>query len=248
MSSTSPSKPLNHELKFFHYVAIIFTLSFVVSNIFATKAASLFGISFSAGTTIFPLSYLCSDILTEVYGYKRARALVWFAMACGIGFAALCQLAIQLPPAEFWHDQLAFKTTLSSSWRIFIASNIAYIIGDFTNCRLIASLKLKYQGRFMALRFIGATVVGVALGNTLFMALAFGNIYPTPHLIMMIVAQCLIKICYEALLIPFTVQICRWLKEKERIDTFDTDTNFALFSLDSSYPISANQFGGSNPS
>jgi queuosine precursor transporter len=242
MSSEYAADRIRLQLKMFHYVAIIFALSFIVSNLLAAKAASLFGVSFSAGTIVFPISYICSDLLTEVYGYKRARALVWFVMLCGLMFAVVCQLAIRLPPAEFWKHQEAFSNILSNSWRISLASNLAYLIGDFTNCRVIAALKLKYQGKFLGLRFISSTAIGTAIDNTLFMVIAFAGIYPSDKLLMMIIAQYIIKLSYETMMIPFSIRICHWLKKQEQIDIFDENTRFTLFSLETSYPASANKY------
>lgn len=211
-------------------VAAFFVTTLVVSNIIAVKLVEVSGQVFPAGLVIFPLSYLLGDVLTEVYGFRAARAVIWLGFACSLLAVAAIQAAIHLPPAGFWSDsQGAYELTLGTTWRIFLASLAAYLVGEFANATVLARMKVATQGRWLWSRTIGSTVVGQGLDSLIFVALAFAG--TGASLANPIVTTWLIKVGYEALATPLTYAIVNGLKRREGLDVFDADTRLTPLPL-----------------
>ena len=206
-------------------VGAFFVTALVVSNIIAVKLVEVSGRVFPAGLVIFPLSYLLGDVLTEVYGYRAARLVIWVGFACNLVAVAAIQAAIHLPPAGFWEQsQGAYETTLGTTWRLFLASLAAYVVGEFTNSFVLAKMKLATNGRWLWSRTIGSTVVGEGLDSLVFIVAAFagtGSPLADP-----ILTTWGIKVAYETAATPFTYAIVNWLKRAEGVDAFDADTDF----------------------
>ena len=198
------------------------------------KVCSLFGYSFGAGVLFFPLSYLIGDILTEVYGYRRARRVIWAGFGALI-FASLMSLVIvKLPPAPGWLQQEAYEDIFGQTPRIVLASLIAFWAGEFANSYVLAKLKIKTEGRFLWVRTIGSTVIGEGVDSLIFYPLAFlGSASWTPQLVVRVmVANYIIKVLWEVLATPLTYKIVNLLKQAEQEDYFDRKTNFNPFTLE----------------
>jgi uncharacterized integral membrane protein (TIGR00697 family) len=206
-------------------VAALFVTALVVSNIIAVKLVEVSGRVFPAGLVIFPLSYLLGDVLTEVYGYRAARLVIWLGFACNLVAVAAIQAAIHLPAAGFWQDnQGAYETTLGTTWRLFLASLAAYVVGEFTNSFVLAKMKVATRGRWLWTRTIGSTIVGEGLDSLIFIVAAFagtGSPLADP-----ILTTWAIKVGYETAATPATYAIVNWLKCKEGVDVYDVETDF----------------------
>ena len=204
-------------------VAGFFVTALVVSNIIAVKLVEVSGQVFPAGLVIFPLAYLLGDVLTEVYGFRAARAVIWLGFACNLVALGAIQAAIHLPAAGFWSDnQAAYQTTLGTTWRIFLASLAAYLVGEFANATILARMKVATRGRWLWSRTIGSTIVGEGLDSLIFVTIAFAG--TGAGLANPIVTTWLIKVGYETAATPLTYAIVGFLKRREGVDVFDTDT------------------------
>lgn len=211
-------------------VAAFFVTTLVVSNIIAVKLVEISGQVFPAGLVIFPLSYLLGDVLTEVYGFRAARGVIWLGFACSLLAVAAIQAAIHLPAAGFWSDnQGPYELTLGTTWRIFLASLAAYLVGEFANATVLARMKVATRGRWLWSRTIGSTVVGQGLDSLIFVTVAFAG--TGADLANPIVTTWLIKVGYEAAATPLTYAIVNALKRREGLDVFDAETRLTPLPL-----------------
>ena len=218
-------------MKHLNFITATFVAVLIISNIVSTKIVAFWGLTFDAGTILFPLAYIFGDILTEVYGFNKARRVIW----TGFSLLLLSTLTIYivglLPAASDWQNQNAYQTILGVTPRIALASLIAYLIGEFANSYLLAKLKVKTKGKLLWLRTIGSTLVGQALDSTIFCLVAFAGIFEPELLIAIIISNYLIKVGCEIIFTPVTYAITNYLKKSEQIDYFDTNTNFNPFKL-----------------
>ena len=190
-------------------------------------------VTFGAGVLFFPISDVFGDILTEVYGYDRARKVIWAGFA-GLAFASvMATVVVALPPAPFWNNQAAYEVAFGSTWRIVAASMFAYFCGEFVNSFVLAKMKVLTKGRWLWTRTIGSTIFGEAVDSALFYPLAFygTGIIPDDKLPMVMLAQFVTKVGVEVLFTPLTYRIVNALKRAENEDYYDRKTNFNPFSL-----------------
>ena len=188
---------------------------------------------FGAGALFFPISYVFGDILTEVYGYARARKVIWAGFA-GLAFASfMAAVVVALPPAPFWQHQAAYEVAFGSTWRIVAASMFAYFCGEFVNSYALARMKILTAGRWLWTRTIGSTVVGEAVDSALFYPLAFysSGIIPDDKLPLVMLAQFVAKVGVEIAFTPVTYKVVGFLKRAENEDYYDRQTDFNPFSL-----------------
>jgi queuosine precursor transporter len=204
----------------FVVVAAVFVTALVVSNIIAVKLVEISGRVFPAGLVIFPLSYLLGDVLTEVYGIRAARRVIWLGFACNVLALGAIQAAIHLPAADFWEEnQGAYEQILGTTWRLFVASLAAYVVGELANAYVLAVLKAATGGRFLWTRTIGSTIVGEGLDSAIFVTIAFagtGAALANP-----IITTWLIKVGWETLATPLTYAVVGYLKRTEGVDVYD---------------------------
>ncbi len=209
----------------FTTVVAVFVTSLVISNVIAVKLFDVGGLVLPAGVVIFPLSYLVGDVLTEVYGYARARRVIWLGFACNLFAVVVIQVAIALPPASFWApSQAAYETVLGFTPRLLVASFAAYLVGEFANAAVLAKMKVATGGRYLWTRTIGSTLVGEGLDSAVFITLAFAGVMPAAALPSTIITQWLAKTAYEVLATPLTYLVVNWLKRVERVDVYDHGT------------------------
>ncbi|MGH8704643.1 MAG: queuosine precursor transporter, partial [Burkholderiales bacterium] len=190
---------------------------------------------FGAGVLFFPISYVFGDILTEVYGYARARKVIWAGFG-GLAFASfMAAVVVALPPAPFWQHQGAYEIAFGTTWRIAAASMFAYFCGEFVNSYVLARMKILTAGKWLWTRTIGSTIAGEAVDSALFYPLAFygGGIIPDDKLPLVMLAQFLGKVAVEVVFTPITYKIVAALKRAESEDYYDRDTDFTPFSLKS---------------
>jgi len=210
----------------FLIVVAVFVTCLITANIIAVKLVDLFGLVLPAAIFIFPLSYITGDVLTEVYGYRQARKVIWLGFLCNVIVVVAIWIAQVLPAASFWDGQKAYERILGYTPRILMASFLAYLVGEFANSFVLAKMKIATQGRWLWLRTIGSTLVGQWLDSVVFIALAFAGTIPVHVLTRAIVIQWLAKSAYEAAVTPFTYLVVNFLKRKEGMDTYDYETRF----------------------
>ena len=225
--------------RYYEFVMAAFVTVLVCSNLVGpAKIAQvdlplLGAVTFGAGVLFFPISYVFGDILTEVYGYARARRVIW----CGFGALAfasiMASIVVALPPAPFWKHQGAYEVAFGSTWRIVGASMIAYFCGEFVNSFILAKMKVAMQGRRLWARTIGSTIFGEAVDSALFYPLAFygSGIIPDDKLPLVMLAQFVTKVGVEIAFTPVTYKIVNALKQAENEDHYDRDTDFTPFRL-----------------
>ena len=230
---------MTRQFRYYEFVMAAFVTVLVCSNLIGpAKIAQvdlplLGAVTFGAGVLFFPISYVFGDILTEVYGYARARRVIW----CGFGALAfasvMATIVVALPPAPFWTHQSAYEVAFGSTWRIVAASTFAYFCGEFVNSFVLAKMKIATEGRFLWMRTIGSTVVGEGVDSALFYPLAFygSGIIPDDKLPLVMLTQWIAKVGVEVIFTPVTYKIVGALKRAEHEDYFDRDTNFSPFTL-----------------
>lgn len=221
--------------RWYHVLVAVFTTTLVLSNIIAVKLVDIFGLTLPAAVVLFPIAYILGDVLTEVYGYARARQTIWIAFGCNVLAVAAILLAGALPAAASWtagiynsprSAGLAFRAILGFTPRLLGASFAAYLAGEFLNALVLAKLKVRTAGRLLWLRTISSTLLGEGLDSAIFITLAFVGILPTPILLGAILAQWLFKSGYEMLATPLTYLVVNALKRAEGLDVFDRQTDF----------------------
>jgi queuosine precursor transporter len=199
-------------------IAALFVTALVVSNIIAVKLVEMSGRVFPAGLVIFPLSYLLGDVLTEVYGIRAARRVIWLGFACNVVALGAIQAAIHLPALDP-DFQVAYEAVLGTTWRLFLASLAAYVVGELANAYVLAYMKGATGGRWLWTRTIGSTIVGEGLDSLIFVTIAFAG--TGAGLVNPIVTTWLIKVTWETLATPITYATVGYLKRTERVDVYD---------------------------
>jgi uncharacterized integral membrane protein (TIGR00697 family) len=229
---TAPSiRESEQHHKYFFYIGLLFVAVLMIANTAAVKIISVGPLAVSGAIVVFPLGYIFGDILTEVYGYRASRKIVWSGFAVII-FMSFCYWLIDiLPPAPFWADQQAFHSVLGVAPRIVLASIIAYFCGEFSNSYVLSKMKIWSGGKHLWMRTIGSTVIGEGADTVLFLGIAFGGIFAAADLVSLMVTQYLVKVAYETVVTPVTYAVVGWLKRAEGIDVYDRGINYNPFAL-----------------
>jgi uncharacterized integral membrane protein (TIGR00697 family) len=225
--------------RYFDFVMVAFVVVLVCSNLIGpAKAAALNlpiigAVTFGAGVLFFPISYVFGDILTEVYGYRRARRVIWTGFAALLFASLMAAVIVALPPAPGWENQRVYEIAFANAWRVAGASMIAYFCGEFVNSYVLAKMKVLHEGRFMRTRFVASTVAGEAVDSSLFYPLAFWNsgIMPNELVTTLVISQFVTKTLVEIAFLPLTTRIVNALKRAENEDFYDRDTNFNPFAV-----------------
>jgi len=229
--------PATHPPRVYRYydlvMAAFVTVLLCANLIGASKRCTIAGFTFGAGVLFFPISYVFGDVLTEVYGYARARKVVWTGFSALMFAAFMSWAVLSFPPAADWPHQSAFETVFGGTPRIVLASLVAYFCGEFCNSYVLAKMKVSSQGRFLWMRTIGSTIVGEGVDSLVFYPLAFyGAPGWTPAQVgSVLLGNYAVKVAWEALMTPVTYRIVNFLKRAESEDYFDRDTDFTPFSL-----------------
>jgi hypothetical protein len=218
-------------LRYYAPIAALFVAALLVSNIAAQKLIALGPFVFPGGILLFPLTYIFGDVLTEVYGYARARQVIWVGFAANVMMAAMLALVVALPPAPHWPLQHEFAAALGLVPRVVGASLVGYWAGEFVNAFVLARLKVATGGRHLWTRTIGSTVAGQAVDTALFVTIAFAGVLPAPAVAAAAWWSYLFKVGYEAAATPLTYALVGWLKRAEGVDVYDDGTRFTPFSL-----------------
>ena len=231
---TTPVSHSHHRQVYKYYDIILgaFVTVYLCSNLIGPAKAVLFeGFTFGAGVLFFPISYIFGDVLTEVYGYARARKVIW----CGFGAMAFASLmatvVVAMPPAPDWPFQKAYEDIFGQTPRIVAASLCAFFAGEFVNSYTLAKMKIWTKGKWLWTRVVGSTVAGEAMDSLIFYPLAFLGTW-TPHLVLeVMMTNYVLKVLVEVVMVPVTYRVVAFLKRHENEDYYDTHTNFTPFSL-----------------
>jgi uncharacterized integral membrane protein (TIGR00697 family) len=217
--------------KYLTMIAGLFTATLVITNILNTKIFVVFGFAFPAGIVTFPLSFLAADALTEVYGYRVTRQVIWSGFVALLLMAVAALWTIRLPAAPFWQLQTSFEAILNQVPRIVVASILAYWSGEFCNSYVLAKSKVRTEGRGMWIRFVSSTMAGQAVDTLIFMTIAFLGVYPASQMLTLFISSWAFKVAWEVIALPISVPMVRALKAAEAEDYFDRNTNFNPFTL-----------------
>ncbi len=213
----------------FVIVAAIFVSCLITANIIAVKIISIGPFFFPAAIIIFPISYIFGDILTEVYGYRLARRVIWLGFACNLLFVFFAWVGQKLPAAPFWQEQSAYVSILGYTGRLLLASIVGYLVGEFANSFVLSRMKIMTRGRWLWTRTIGSTIIGQALDTSLFIIIAF--VGTSSFVPIMILYHWVGKVLIEVAATPLTYVMVSSLKKYESIDTYDYKTNFNPFLI-----------------
>ena len=226
--SGNPGKPVA-QFRYFDVIMALFVAVLLISNIASTKIVTFWKFTFDGGTILFPLSYIFGDILTEVYGYRRSRKVIWTGFFAALMMSLILWVVQVLPPAPDWPNQEAYEKLIGFIPRIVLASLVAYFAGEFTNSWLLSRLKVKTGGKYLWMRTIGSTLVGEGIDTLLFCMIAFYGVLPGSLLVTVIISNYIFKCSIEILFTPVTYAGVRFLKKKEQIDVFDRGISYNPF-------------------
>ena len=232
--SERASAVTGRQFRYYDFVMAAFVAILLLSNIIGAAKPAALAINgqqwiFGAGILFFPLGYVIGDVLTEVYGYARARRVIWAGFAALLFMAFMSWVVVALPPAPGWPGQAAYESVFGQVWRIVFASITAFWAGEFINSYVMARMKIWTGGKHLWSRTIGSTVVGQGIDSIIFYPLAFGGIWSNEQVISVMLTNWLLKVGWEVVLTPFTYGVVGWLKRKEGVDIFDEGTNFSPF-------------------
>lgn len=217
--------------RFYDITMAAFVAILLLSNIIgAAKLSTVASFTFGAGILFFPVSYVLGDVLTEVYGYARARRVIWTGFVALLFMAVMSFVVVAMPPAASWNGQAAYEEVFGSTWRIVVASIAAFWAGDFVNSFILAKMKVLTKGRMLWARTIGSTIFGQGVDSLIFYPVAFLGIWTTEAVLTVMVTNWALKIAWEALLTPATYFVVNRLKAAEGVDLFDIDTDFSPFA------------------
>jgi hypothetical protein len=228
----APPAPPRRAYRYYDLVMAAFVTVLLSANVIgAAKVAEIGGLTFGAGVLFFPVSYLFGDVLTEVYGYARARRVVWAGFAA-LAFASFMSwTTLAFPPAPGWPHQAAYETVFGATPRVVLASLVAYFCGEFCNSYVLAKMKVRTSGRLLWSRTIGSTIVGEAVDSAVFYPLAFLGAWEGDLVVRVMLSNYLLKVLWESAMTPLTYRLVNFLKKAESEDYFDRKTDFTPFSL-----------------
>jgi len=225
-------KEQNRLSHLFVIIACLFVTSLLLSNIIAGKLITIGSMILPGAVILFPLAYIFGDILTEVYGYGRARMVIWTGFACNILMVGVFFLVMAIPSPGFFEAEEAFATVLGMTPRIVSASLLAYLLGEFSNAAILSRMKILTRGKWLWTRTIGSTLIGEGLDAIVFITVCFLGVVPNAVLLQMVLYQYLFKVAFEILATPLTYAVVGWLKRREGIDTYDHAVSYNPFQLD----------------
>ena len=215
----------------FMLFSILFCVCLIAANILETKQISVLGISLTGGLIVFPISYIINDCVCEVWGFQKARLLIWTGFSMNFFFVAMGALCDWIPGAPYWTNEAGFHAIFGLAPRVAAASFVAFIVGSFANAYLMSKMKIRDKGRNFSLRAILSTIVGESFDSVIFFPLALGGVVPTEELPKLMLWQVLLKTVYEVIALPITIRIVKALKEHEGEDTYDNDVNYSIWKI-----------------
>ena len=215
----------------FVMMGVLFCVCLIISNILEVKMIQLGSITATAGLIVFPVSYIINDCIAEVWGFRKARFIIWTGFLMNLLAVIFIQLAIILPPAGFWEHQDAFRTIFGSTPRILFASFIAFLAGSFLNAWVMSKMKVASKGKRFSLRARVSTIIGESADSMIFFPVAFAGVIPINDLLILIVTQACLKTVYEIIILPVTIRIVRYVKRIDKSDVYDNRISYNILKI-----------------
>ncbi len=215
----------------FMLLGILFNVCLIAANLLETKVIQIGGISITAGLLVFPISYIINDCIAEVWGFKKARLIIWTGFAMNFFVVGLGLIAVSIPAAPFWEGAEHFNFVFGMAPRIVCASLIAFLVGSFLNAYVMSKMKIASHGRNFSARAVLSTVVGESADSLLFFPIAFAGIIPVPELALMVGVQIVLKTLYEIIILPITIQVVKYIKRVEGIDVYDEGISYNVLKV-----------------
>ncbi len=215
----------------FMLMGILFSLCLVLSNILAVKQFQILGFPSTAGLIIFPISYVINDCITEVWGFRKARLIIWIAFAVNFLAILLFQISVALPPAPHWTMQESYSTVLAQTPRIALASLLAFLVGSFLNAYVMSKMKILHKGKKFGQRAIASTIVGELADTFVFTTVGFLFVIPLNVVIQIIFVETIAKTLFEILVLPVTRRVVNYVKQAEGTDVYDDDISYSVIKV-----------------
>lgn len=216
----------------FMLLGILFNVCLIAANILETKVIQVYGdFSVTAGLLVFPISYIINDCIVEVWGFKKARLIIWSGFAMNFFVVALGLLAVALPAAPFWEGEEHFNFVFGLAPRIVVASLIAFLVGSFLNAYVMSKMKLSSKGKNFSARAVWSTIIGETADSIIFFPIAFGGIIGWKNLLYLMAIQVVLKSLYEVLVLPVTIRVVAYIKKVEGSDVYDKDISYNILKI-----------------
>lgn len=215
----------------FMLLGVVFCACLVASNLLETKILQFGPVTITAGFLVFPISYIINDCIAEVWGFRKARLIIWLGFAVNFAMVALFQLAVALPAAPFWEGDAAFRFIFGLAPRIAAASLAAFLLGSFLNAYVMSRMKIASSGKHFSARAVLSTLAGESADSLIFFPLAFGGLVPVQELVKMMAIQIFAKTAYEIVVLPVTIRVVNFLKKIEESDAYDTDISYNILKI-----------------
>ena len=215
----------------FMLLGILFNVCLIAANLLETKVIQVFGITVTAGLIVFPISYIINDCIAEVWGFKKARLIIWSGFVMNFFVVALGQVAVALPAAPFWEGEESFNFVFGMAPRIVVASLSAFLVGSFLNAYVMSKMKIASKGKNFSARAIWTTVVGETGDSIIFFPIAFAGIIPWNELILMMGVQIVLKSLYEVLVLPVTIRVVKYIKKVDGSDVYDENISYNILKV-----------------
>ena len=225
------NKTKNQVSVLFMLFSILFCVCLITANVLETKQMAFGPINITGGLLVFPVSYIINDCVCEVWGYRRARLLIWVGFAMNFLFVAFGALADAIPGAPYWDNDAGFHAVFGLAPRVAAASFVAFLAGSFINAYVMSRMKIASGGRNFSARAILSTVYGEAADSVIFFPLALSGVVPLSEMPSLIVSQVVLKTVYEILVLPFTIRVVRFTKRHEGEDVYDNGVNYNVFKI-----------------
>ena len=215
----------------FMLLGIVFCACLIASNLLETKIIQLGPVTITAGFLVFPISYIINDCIAEVWGFRKARLIIWIGFLTNFSMLALFQLAVALPSAPFWEGEAAFRFVFGLAPRIAVASLLAFLLGSFLNAYILSRMKISSRGKHFSARAVVSTLAGESADSMIFFPLAFGGLVPVEELLKLMAIQIFAKTAYEIVVLPVTIRIVNAIKQRENMDAYDTDVSYNILKI-----------------
>lgn len=212
-------------------LSILFCVCLICANVLETKQIVVGGVSVTGGLIVFPVSYIINDCVSEVWGYRKARLLIWIGFVMNFFFVGLCALCDAIPGAPYWQNDEGFHAIFGLAPRIVAASFIAFLVGSFINAYVMSRMKLHSRGKNFSLRAIVSTIFGEGADSVIFFPLAFYGVIPTEEIPVLMMWQILLKTAYEIVVLPLTIRVVRFIKRHEQVDVYDENISYNILKI-----------------